>query len=110
LRSALSLAGVHEHATGAIEFDRSERPALVNLAAAFISLGYRVETDLELVPVDRSACLMLDHHGEVVVRFASPEALHDFSNAMAAAGYPQPDDEQGDQQAATSATSRPTSR
>ena len=72
---------------GGLEFEHAEYGALHRLAIAFLFSGYRVETDLEIIPSDRRACLMLSHHGELVAQFSSRDELSRFSEAMAVAGY-----------------------
>jgi hypothetical protein len=93
IRSAASAAGIPTGATGALEFDLTEQPILARLAVAFLLFGYRVETDLEIVAFDRSACLMLSHHREIVARCSTRDRLVSFANGMLAAGYREPDEE-----------------
>jgi len=63
--------------------------------SAYFVFGYRVQTDLEIVTPERTVCLMLSHHGELDVQFASAVVLETFVAGMLAEGYPLPDDERG---------------
>jgi hypothetical protein len=87
LSAALTRVGVPTDASGAIEFENSERGLLLDLATAFLDSGYRVETDLEIVPANRAACVMLTHGGVVVVQMSGTDALQTIVDAMATAGF-----------------------
>src|SRR3954468_9114597 len=66
LQSAVAAVGIPIGASGGFEFEEVHARALLDLAVAFLSFGYCLGTDLEIVPTDRRACLMLSHHNEVV--------------------------------------------
>ena len=93
LGAATLAAGIPEDTRGAVEFDRIEHRALRDLAVAFLSFGYCVGTDLEIVASDRGACLMLSHHYELFGHFASRDRLSAFDMAMIAAGYGDQDED-----------------
>ena len=87
LRAAAVAAGIPADTRGALEFDRTERHTLLDLVIAFLSFGYCVGTDLEIVDSDRGVCLMLSHHQELIGQFASRDRQSAFDKAMTAAGY-----------------------
>ena len=87
LRAAAVAVGIPADTRGALEFDRTERQVLLDLAIAFLSFGYCIGTDLEIVASDRGVCLMLSHHHELIGQFASRDRRSAFDKAMTAAGY-----------------------
>ena len=87
LGAAALAAGIPSNTIGAIEFDPSERCALIDLALAFFQFGYCVGTDLEIMDRDGGVCLLLSHHHEIIGHFANPKRLSTFHTAMTAAGY-----------------------
>jgi hypothetical protein len=99
LTSAVLAAGIPMDMDGGIEFEHGEYGVLHGLALAFLMSGYRVQTDLEIIPSDRRACLMLSHHSELVAQFSSLDQLSRFSEAMTAAGYLDDYDEDADEEA-----------
>jgi hypothetical protein len=93
LRAATLAAGIPPDTRGAIIIDPAEHQVLRDLAAEFLSFGYCVGTDLEIVTADRGACLMLSHHYELLGHFASRDRLSAFDMAMIAVGYGDQDDD-----------------
>lgn len=87
LASATVAAAVPLATSGAVEFDTTERPALVQLAVAFALSGYRVETDLEIVNLQRDACLLVGHHRELLAHFPDQSSLTRFAQGMAESGF-----------------------
>jgi hypothetical protein len=79
-------------AAGAIEFDSTEWASTLYLGTAYYTFGWHVGTDLEIVPTQRGCCLMLGHHGDLNVHFATEEGLAIFEAGMAAEGYQLPDE------------------
>ena len=92
IERALRAVGVPEDAEGAIEFEESEWAAVLFLSTAYYTFGWCVATDLEIVTPDRRSCLMLGHHGELAVHFASEADLALFEAGMSAGAYPLPED------------------
>jgi hypothetical protein len=87
LGAATRAAGIPPDTRGALLFEPAERKLLCNLAIAFLSFGYCVGTDLEIVTADRGACLMVSHHYELLGHFCSRDRLSEFDESMIAAGY-----------------------
>ena len=96
LRAATLAAGIPADTRGALIFDPDEHQVLRDLATAFLSFGYCVGTDLEIVTADGGACLMLSHHYELFGHFSSRARLSEFDEAMIAAGYGD-QEEEGDE-------------
>jgi hypothetical protein len=88
IAAAVAAAGLASTTRGAVEFDSTEQSALVQLAVAFALSGYRIETDLEIVNTQRDACLLFDHHRELIAQFSDHEKLDDFRRGMTDAGFP----------------------
>jgi hypothetical protein len=74
-------------ATGAIEFTDQEWDSLLMLASTFYVFGYRVQTDLEIVTLERTASLLFSHHGELDIHFASQVMRDEFEAGMRRKGY-----------------------
>jgi hypothetical protein len=74
-------------ANGALEFTDQEWDSLLMLASTFYVFGYRVQTDLEIVTPERTSSLLLSHHGELDINFASGVRLAEFVDGMRGKGY-----------------------
>jgi hypothetical protein len=74
-------------ASGALEFRDEEWDSLLMLAVTYYVFGYRVHTDLELVTRERTSSLLLSHHGELAIHFASQASLDEFVAGMRREGY-----------------------
>jgi len=96
LRAATLAAGIPADTRGALMVDPAEYQVLCNLAVAFLSYGYCVGTDLEIVTADRGACLMLSHHYELLGHFCSRDRLSEFDVAMIAAWYGDKEEEENE--------------
>lgn len=89
---ALAAVAIGPDVWGALVFDRTDWGDLLFVATAFFTFGWSVRQDLEIIPEDRSCCLMLGHHGEMTVQFATAERLAEFVRGMEDKGYPLPSD------------------
>ena len=74
-------------ANGALELTDQEWDSLLMLAITFFVFGYRVQTDLELVTPERTSSLLLSHHGELDIHFASRFRQDEFVAGMRHKGY-----------------------
>lgn len=92
IERALRSLDIPQDASGAMEFEAGEWSAVLYLAVAYYTFGWQVDTDLEIVPADRTCAMMLGHHGEMAVHFASEESLALFEAGMASEGYLLPDE------------------
>jgi hypothetical protein len=95
IEDALRRVGVPSDVRGALEFGVEERAVAVDLAQAYALSGWHIGTDLEIVPLERTWCLMLSHHDEVIMHLPSGEHLSALSRRMKADGYPDCDDSDG---------------
>jgi hypothetical protein len=95
IEDTLRRVGVSPDARGAFEFSAEERRLVLDLAQAYAVFGWHVGTDLEIVPMERTWCLMLSHHREIIVHSSSEEHLFALSRGMKNAGYPDCDDSDG---------------
>ena len=87
ISSAVDASGLPRATTGAVQFEPWERETLVQLAVAFARLGYRIETDLEIVNLRRDASLLIGHHRELLAHFPNKAKLDVFRSGMAQAGF-----------------------
>jgi hypothetical protein len=85
IEDALRRVGVPSDVRGALEFGVEERAVAVDLAQAYALSGWHIGTDLEIVPLERTWCLMLSHHDEVIMHLPSGEHLSALSRRMGVA-------------------------
>jgi hypothetical protein len=78
LLAAFASAGIPADVEGAFEFDQTVSSTLVDLAIAFLSHGYCVGTDIEFIPANRHACLLLSHHDSLFANFSNDEFKAEF--------------------------------
>jgi hypothetical protein len=94
LSRVLGSLNLPRESVGALRIHDDRWASLILLATAFFCFGYRVQTDLEIIPENRRCCLMLDHHGSLLGHFAGDDVLQKFTEAMRQAGYtPEGEDE-----------------